>query len=109
MDEEVGVEVGQGLAELIDFRSGSMDFETEQFGNAEGFLDAGTDVFEVTEDAGRTGIGFTAEDDVVTDREIVIITGLLGAGAGHKFLHCFLEGIEFALLDFEVGVKADGL
>jgi hypothetical protein len=106
---ELGLEFGKGLAELIELGGGAVDFDAVEFGDGEGLFDAGTDVFEVAEDAGCSDVGFTAKDLVAADREVVVDTGVFGGGKGDEFLHGFLEGIEFTGLDFEVGVDADGL
>lgn len=109
MGIEIGIELGERLAELIDFFGGAVDLEAEKLGDGESFLDAGTDVFEVTEHSGGPCVGFAAEDNVIADREIVVVAGVLGAGAGYEFLHGLFEGVEFARLNLEVGVNADGL
>lgn len=86
-----------------------MDLDAEEFGKGEGFLDAGSDIFKVAEDSGGSDVGFPAEDDVVTNGEVVVEAGVFGAGARDEFLHCFLEGLEFSGLDLKIRVDADGL
>ena len=107
--EEIGIEFGEGFAEFCDFLGRAVDLDSEELGEGEGFLDAGPDIFKVTEDSGCSDVGFTAEDDVVADGEVVVKASVFGAGAGHEFLHRFLEGIKFTRLDFEIRVDADGL
>jgi hypothetical protein len=51
-DEEVGVEVGEGFAELVEFFGGAVDFEACEVGEFEEFSEEFADVFEVGEDAG---------------------------------------------------------
>jgi hypothetical protein len=107
--KELGIEFGEGLAELVEFFGRTVEFEAEELGKGEGFLDTRSDVFEVLEDSGSADVGLAAKDNVAIHRKVIIEAGVLGAGAGHEFLHRFLEGIEFTFLDSEVGMNADSL
>ncbi len=109
VSKELGIEFGEGFAELVEFLGRAVEFEAEELGKGEGFLDARAYVFEVLEDSGSANVGLAAKDDVTIDRKIVVKAGVLGVGAGHEFLHGLFEGIEFAFLDSEVGMYTDSL
>jgi hypothetical protein len=106
---EIGIELGERFPKLVDFFSRAVDFEPEKLGYGEGFFDACPDIFEVAQHPGGPSIGFPAEYDVITDREIVVVASVFGARTGDEFLHRFLEGVEFPRLDLEVGMDANGL
>lgn len=106
---EIRVKFGQGLAEFCDFLAGAMHFHPNEFRDSEAFFDAGTDIFEVSQQSGGTGVGFPAEDDVSADGEIVVEAGFFCRGACDEAVHQFLEGLEFSLLDAKIGMNADGV
>ena len=64
---EIRVEIGEGAFELFEFGGGSVDFEAVEFGEGEGFFDAGADIFKMPENSGGSDVGFAAEDLVATD------------------------------------------
>ena len=103
------VEVGHGFFEFSKLSSGVVQFDSGDFGNGEAFFDGGRDVFDMTEEGVGVIIGFTAEDGVISDAEIVVKAGFFLAGEVNTFSHDAFEFVHFTFLDFEVRVDADGL
>lgn len=108
-DEEVGVEVGEGFAELVEFFGGAVDFEACEVGEFEEFSEEFADVFEVGEDAGGADVGFAAGAAVAVAGEVVVEAAGFGGGFFDELGHEGEEGVEVSFADIEVGVEADGL
>ena len=106
---EVGVELGERFLEWGQFLSWSVNLEPVELGKGKGLFDLSTDVFEVGENSGGPDIGFTTEDLITADGEIVVKAGVLSGGAGDEVLHQGFEVVEFSFLDFEIRINADCL
>lgn len=106
---EVRVELGERLLEWGQFLSWSVNLEAVELGKGKGLFDLSTDVFEVGENSGGPDIGFTTEDLITADGEIVVKAGVLSGGAGDEVLHQGFEVVEFSFLDFEIRMNADCL
>lgn len=106
---ELGIELGEGLPELVEFGGGAMDLNPIQFGNSESFFDTRADVFKVLENSGSPDIGFATKDLVAADGEVVVEAGVFSGGLCDEFLHEGFEGVELAGLDFKIRVNADCL
>lgn len=63
---EIRVELGEGLAELVELGFRAVDLDAVEFGKGQGFLDAGAHVFEVAEDTGGADVGLAAKNLVAT-------------------------------------------
>ena len=103
------VEVGHGFFEFSKLSSGAVQFDSGDFGDGEAFFDGGRDVLDMTKEGVGVIIGFTAEDGVISDAEIVVKAGFFLAGEVNTFSHDAFEFVHFAFLDFEVRMDADGL
>jgi len=84
-----------------------MDFEPDEVGNFQGFAQEVADVLEMSQSTRGPDIGFPAEDDLITDREIVKENSLLVAGPFNEGGHPGDKLGELSGMRFEVGMDAD--
>ena len=84
-----------------------MEFQAHEFGIPEHFIEQRADIVEMLGHALGTDVSLAAEDRVPIEGEVVVEAVLLLARLFDECGKQRPDGVEFAGVDFEIGVEAD--
>jgi hypothetical protein len=101
--EKLGLQISHGLTQLGQLRFGTVDFQTSEFGNFQGFLQQGTHIIKMGEHTLGIGIAFTAMHLIgIKTESIIEAFGFLAGFVNEPFAQRF-ECLKLTALNLEVG------
>jgi len=107
--EKRRIQAGEGLAQFLNVRGGSVNFNPGKLGKLQHFLNQIAHVLQMHEHALGSHVSFAAKDLLPVPREIVVEAGWLAVRSRDKPLHGLNKGVHLSLLDLEVGMQTDGV
>lgn len=97
----------QGFSQLVELRRRSVHFQPDQIGNCERLREERADVVQMSEQAFRIRVGFSTENFIAIDGELIEKILLLACSSRDEPRKRRRENLKLSRMDFEVRMQAD--